>query len=100
MVDPSELISEGIGQPGLAGEKGEEPRIWTTEANSANARCESQTHLPLVVKKILESGHALDKPGQHGRDGMLEGGIAGSEEVRDIRAMIDAIDALIAMGAT
>ena len=47
MVDPSELVSEGIGQPGIGGEEGEKPRNLTTEANSANLGVESQTHFAI-----------------------------------------------------
>jgi hypothetical protein len=54
----------------------------------------------LRVKERNENDEALDKPGQQGGDGRLEGVIPGSEVARDIRAMIDAIDALVAMGAT
>jgi hypothetical protein len=99
-VDPNELISEGIEQPDLGGERDEELRNLTTEANSATGACASQTHLQLGVTQRVEIPEALDKPGQDGGDGRLEGGIVGSEEVRDIRSMIDAIDALIAMGET
>ena len=55
---------------------------------------ESQTHLQLGVKEIIGILEALDKPGQQGGGGRLEGVIGGPEGARDIRSMIDAIDAL------
>ena len=106
-VDPSELVSEGFAQPGLGGERDEKPRNLTSEANFAKTGVELQTYSQLEVKERNENDEALDKPGKQGGDGRLESVIDGAEGARDIRAMIDAIDALAglsdfgeAMGAT
>ena len=97
MVDPRERVCEGIGESELGGATSEEPRDLTTEANSANLGVASQAYSQLGVKEMIEHDEALDKPGQQGGDGSVGPVIAGSEGARDIRAMIDAIDGLVAL---
>ena len=101
-------LARGLRNRRLEGEKDEKLRNLTSEANFADRGSESQTQLKLGVKEnFLDALEALDKSGQQGGEGRLEGGIDGSEVACDVRATIDAIDALVelsdfgeAMGAT